>query len=101
MVHVFPGVLGAVLVELGCGSAAKTSILLNALLEREGPAGLRFAGIDVSSSALAMAKSSLLESCSGLLPGNIDLVCAEYIEGARHHLAAPHASRQLLASARH
>ena len=69
--------------ELGCGCAAKTSILLNALLRREGPAGVRFAGIDVSGSALVAAKECLLAGCPALLPASIDLVCAEYIEGAR------------------
>ena len=82
------------LVELGCGSAAKTAILLNALLRREGPSGVRFAGIDVSGSALAAAKVSLLASCPGLLPDSIGLVCAEYIEGALQRvnsMASPHA----------
>ena len=68
--------------ELGCGSAAKTSILLNALLARDGPDRTRFAGIDVSGSFLAAAKQSLLASCAGLRAANVDLVCAEYIEGA-------------------
>ena len=69
------------LVELGCGSAAKTAILLNALLRRDAPQGVRFAGIDVSGSALSAAKESLLSCCPGLLPESIGLVCAEYIEG--------------------
>ncbi len=73
--------------ELGCGSAAKTSILLNALLARDGPDRTRFAGIDVSGSFLAAAKESLLASCAGLRAANVDLVCAEYIEGAPLHLA--------------
>ena len=73
--------------ELGCGSAAKTSILLNALLARDGPDRSRFAGIDVSGSFLAAAKESLLASCAGLRAANVDLVCAEYIEGAPPHLA--------------
>lgn len=76
------GIAGSVLVELGCGSAAKTALLLNALLRRDGPQGVRFAGIDVSGSALAAAKESLLSCCPGLLPESIALVCAEYIEGA-------------------
>lgn len=80
-----------VVVELGCGSAAKTSILLNALLQRDSPAGVRFAGIDVSSSALTMAKTSLLNSCPGLRSNSIDLVCAEYTEGRRPpHPSMPH-----------
>ena len=71
------------MVELGCGSAAKTSILLDALLARDGPARVRFAGIDVSGSFLAAAKQSLLASCAGLCAANVELICAEYIEGAR------------------
>ena len=78
---------GSVVAELGCGSAAKTSILLNALLARDGPDRTRFAGIDVSGSFLAAAKESLLASCAGLRAANVDLVCAEYIEGAPPHSA--------------
>ncbi len=76
------------MVELGCGSAAKTSILLDALLARDGPARVRFAGIDVSGSFLAAAKQSLLASCAGLCAPNVELICAEYIEGALTALLA-------------
>lgn len=69
------------MVELGCGSAQKTSILLNALAARDGAAVVRFAGVDCSGAALAWAKGALLGSCPGLSPENIELVCAEYSEG--------------------
>ena len=67
--------------ELGCGSAQKTSILLNALAARDGAGTVHFAGVDCSSAALTMAKAALLGSCPGLPAANIELVCAEYNEG--------------------
>ena len=88
---------GSVVAELGCGSAAKTSILLNALLARDGPARTRFAGIDVSGSFLTAAKESLLASCAGLRPANVDLVCAEYIEGDALRSAQPAGDPQAVA----
>jgi uncharacterized SAM-dependent methyltransferase len=79
-VHAFTA--GSVVVELGCGSASKTGILINELIERDGAAAVRFVGIDCSAAALEMAQSSLLKSCPGLQPQNIELVCAEYNDGA-------------------
>jgi len=72
---------GSIVVELGCGSAQKTGILLNALAARDGAAAVRFAGVDCSGAALAWAKGALLDSCPGLPEGNIELVCAEYTDG--------------------
>ena len=77
------------MVELGCGSAQKTSILLNALAARDGAAAVRFAGVDCSGAALAWAKGALLGSCPGLPPENIELVCAEYSEGPPPLLPPP------------
>lgn len=71
------------MVELGCGSAQKTGILLNALAARDGAAAVRFVGVDCSGAALAWAKGALLDSCPGLPEGNIELVCAEYTDGGR------------------
>lgn len=76
--HITPG---SVVVELGCGSASKTGILINELIARDGAAAVRFVGIDCSAAALEMAQSSLLKSCPGLRPQNIELVCAEYNDG--------------------
>lgn len=83
--------------ELGCGSASKTGTLLDELLSRDGPAAVRFAGVDCSAAALDMAQASLIKSCSGLRPQNIELICAEYNDGAtRPHVTStaaftPHA----------
>ena len=74
---------GSVVVELGCGSAAKTGILLNELLARDGPGAVRFAGVDCSAAALGMAKSALLSGCSSLAAENVELVCAEYTQGEK------------------
>lgn len=72
---------GSVIVELGCGSASKTGTILDELLSRDGPAAVRFAGVDCSAAALDMAQASLIKSCSGLRPQNIELICAEYNDG--------------------
>lgn len=72
---------GSVVVELGCGSASKTGIILEELLSRDSPCEVRFAGVDCSAAALEMAQISLLRSCPGLLPQNIELICAEYLDG--------------------
>ena len=81
-------------VELGCGSAAKTGILLRELIRRDGAAGVHFMGIDVSLAALEFARDSLLSSCPGLHAGRVELVCAEYIQGA--HPLQGHFSFSLL-----
>ncbi len=68
--------LGAALVELGSGSAAKTRLLIEALLRRQG--ALRYVPVDVS-------RSMLEESAFGLLADypllQIVAVAAEYEEG--------------------
>jgi dimethylhistidine N-methyltransferase len=67
---------GTVLVELGSGSAAKTRILIGALLRRQET--LRYVPVDIS-------RAALRESCRGLLreyPGlEIVAVAGDYEEG--------------------
>jgi L-histidine N-alpha-methyltransferase len=80
---------GAVVVELGCGDGSKTAILLRALAARDGPAGVRFLGIDVSEGALAQARRNLARLCPQLPAANLEFLAAEYLPGlaearARH-----------------
>ncbi len=67
-----------VLVELGSGSAAKTRILIDALLRRQGT--LRYIPIDIAEDALAAATSALQVEYPAL---QITGVCAECEEGLR------------------
>ena len=50
---------------------------------RDGSSELRFVGIDVSQQALDLASSSLLQHCPLLLPTNVDLICAHYLDGLK------------------
>lgn len=50
---------GGVVLELGCGDCSKTAGLLEALVERHGVDGVRFAGVDVSNEALHQTERSL------------------------------------------
>jgi len=67
---------GATLFELGSGSAAKTRLLIEALLRRQGK--LRYVPIDICSTVLEESSRALLRSYSGL---EILAVAAEYREG--------------------
>ncbi|KAK9789403.1 hypothetical protein WJX73_006308 [Symbiochloris irregularis] len=78
--HIVPG---SVIVELGCGSATKTGLILNALLERDGPEGCFFEGIDCSAEFLHSARRNLLDTCPGLLQGNLGTICALYLDGLK------------------
>eukprot|EP00850_Spirogloea_muscicola_P023678 SM000377S13799 [mRNA] locus=s377:32580:36264:+ [translate_table: standard] len=72
---------GSIIVELGCGTARKTALLLNALIKRDGMC--HFAGIDVSASFLEEAKLNLMKAVPGLTADSITLVQADYMEGLR------------------
>lgn len=83
---------GSILVELGCGTAEKTSVLLHALIARDGASNVHFLGIDVSMEALYMARTNVMKQCPQLSSKNIEMVCADYLEGlkqarARHPTA--------------
>jgi L-histidine Nalpha-methyltransferase len=67
---------GAVLVELGSGSAIKTRLLIEALLRRQPT--LRYVPIDVSRSALEGSSQALLADYPGL---EIVAVAGEYLDG--------------------
>lgn len=67
---------GADLVELGSGSARKTSRLIRAMLARSGK--LRYIPIDISPTALEASSERLLESHPGL---SIHGIAAEYEPG--------------------
>ncbi|DBA68320.1 TPA: hypothetical protein ACH3X2_013633 [Trebouxia sp. C0005] len=83
---------GSILVELGCGTAEKTSVLLHALIARDGASNVHFLGIDVSMEALYMARTNVMKQCPQLSSKSIEMVCADYLEGlkqarARHPTA--------------
>jgi uncharacterized SAM-dependent methyltransferase len=67
------------LVELGSGSAAKTRLLIDALLRRQ-PA-LRYVPVDISRSALEASARGLLAAYRGV---RVDAVAAEYHDGLRY-----------------
>jgi dimethylhistidine N-methyltransferase len=67
---------GAVLVELGSGSAMKTRVLLETALARSSP--VRYVPIDISRSMLAESSRSLLDAYAGV---EITAVAAEYRAG--------------------
>jgi dimethylhistidine N-methyltransferase len=64
------------LVELGSGSAAKTRILIEALLQRQET--LRYVPVDISRSALEDSSRALLQEYAGL---EIVAIAAEYQDG--------------------
>src|SRR5262245_37801431 len=71
---------GAAVVELGSGSAEKTSLLLQAALRRRPALRVRYVPIDISAAALSAASARLAS-----LPGvSVHGVCAEYEEGLAH-----------------
>jgi L-histidine Nalpha-methyltransferase len=67
------------LVELGSGSAAKTRLVIEALLRRQET--LRYMPVDISRTALEGSAWELLAAYPPLL---VDAVVAEYQEGLRH-----------------
>jgi dimethylhistidine N-methyltransferase len=67
---------GAVLVELGSGSAQKTRLLIEALLEKQGR--LRYVPIDVSRSMLEESTRALLASYRAL---EVEPIAADYRAG--------------------
>ena len=52
-------------------------------LNRDGPDKVHFLGIDVSMEALHLAKGNLVKQCPQLSTKNIEMVCAEYLEGLK------------------
>ena len=67
------------LVELGSGSASKTRLLIQALINQHGP--LRFMPIDISRFALEESAKSLVEEFEGL---EILAVAGEYTDGLEY-----------------
>ncbi len=67
-----------VLVELGSGSAAKTRLVIDALLRRHG--AITYAPIDISQSALELSASALLEDYPAL---EIHAVAGDYLDELR------------------
>lgn len=67
------------LVELGSGSAAKTRLLIEALLRRQRE--LRYVPVDISQSALEESAHALLAAYPQL---RVDAVAAEYEDGLRY-----------------
>uniref|UniRef100_A0A0D6QRR4 Sulfatase-modifying factor enzyme domain-containing protein n=1 Tax=Araucaria cunninghamii TaxID=56994 RepID=A0A0D6QRR4_ARACU len=70
---------GSLFVELGCGSASKTSALLSAIQVVHGRC--KYVGIDISESALNEARRNLEEFVPGLKGSAIELVHASYLNG--------------------
>jgi len=69
---------GTTLVELGSGSAAKTRILIEALLSRQGT--LRYVPVDISRTMLEETSLTLLEHYPAL---QITAIAGEYADGLR------------------
>ncbi|KAG0553605.1 hypothetical protein KC19_12G024700 [Ceratodon purpureus] len=69
----------SVIVELGCGTARKSRIVLSAVQSLRGRC--RYVGIDVSSSFLQEARSNLVEE--GIDPECIEMVEGEYMQGLK------------------
>ena len=67
---------GTTLIELGSGSAAKTRLLIERFLRRDGR--LRYVPVDISRSMLEESARALLEEFAGL---EISAVAGEYQEG--------------------
>ncbi len=78
------------LVELGSGSAAKTRILIDELIRRQGT--LRFVPVDISRSMLEESSLALLRDCPAL---EIVAVAGEYHDGLRQ-LSAENGSKLIL-----
>lgn len=74
----------SVLVELGCGSANKTPLLLSAVARRLRGSGdvVRYAGIDVSADFLVNARENVTAD-GDVAPGDVETFCLRYLEGAR------------------
>lgn len=83
---------GAVLVELGCGSAAKTGTLVAALAEARGSREARYVGIDCSPDFLRAAEANLAAAAPG---ASIQTVCCLY-EAAGAAAAALHPGAPLV-----
>lgn len=67
------------LVELGSGSASKTRLLMQALIDRHGP--LCFIPIDISRSALEESSKALVDDFAGL---EVLAVAGEYMDGLQY-----------------
>ena len=78
------------LVELGSGSAAKTRILIEELLRRNG--ALRFVPVDISRTMLEESSQALLQDYPGL---SITAIAGEYHD-ALSHLAAENGGPKLI-----
>ena len=85
----FPGEI--TLVELGSGSAVKTRLLMDALIERHG--SLRFIPVDISRSALEESSVALVEDFEDL---EILAVAGEYQDGLAYLKQNPGERRLIL-----
>eukprot|EP01018_Ginkgo_biloba_P029353 Gb_07692 [translate_table: standard] len=70
---------GSLFVELGCGSARKITLLLNAIRAYHGRC--RYAGIDISEAALKEAGKNIRSHVHGLEPNAIEFVHADFLDG--------------------
>eukprot|EP01018_Ginkgo_biloba_P029349 Gb_35491 [translate_table: standard] len=70
---------GSLFVELGCGSARKITLLLNAIRTYRGRC--RYVGIDISEAALKEAEKNIRSHVHGLEPNAIELVHADFLDG--------------------
>eukprot|EP01018_Ginkgo_biloba_P029346 Gb_20904 [translate_table: standard] len=69
---------GSLFVELGCGSARKITLLVNAIRAYHG----RYAGIDISEAALKEARKNITSHVHGLVERNeIEFVHADFLDG--------------------
>ena len=50
---------------------------------RDGASNVHFLGIDVSMEALYMARTNVMKQCPQLSSKNIEMVCADYLEGLK------------------
>jgi dimethylhistidine N-methyltransferase len=82
---------GTTLVELGSGSAAKTRLLIEALLSRQ--ESLRYVPVDISRSMLEETARILLETYPGL---EITAIAGEYGDGLRQLRAMPEDPKLIL-----
>jgi uncharacterized SAM-dependent methyltransferase len=83
---------GAVLVELGCGSATKTGTLVAAFAEARGAPQARYVGVDCSADFLAAAETNLAAAAPGAA---VQTVCCLY-EAAGAAAAALHPGAPLV-----
>ena len=75
--------LCAVVLSESCTCYAQQCSKCLTSVYRDGINNVRFLGIDVSTEALHMARASLAKQCPDLSAKNIEMVCADYLEGLK------------------